>query len=480
MLRKRAAALVVLVVAGLITGAAPAGGNQPAEPEWRACPGAPEGHPVQCATVDVPRNWETGEGKVGLQVSRLSAADPDKRIGVLMFNPGGPGTGAAGYLASPQIAEQYFGQEILERFDVVGVDPRGVAGSEAIDCAKPAYDPAINRFPADAAEVTALTEANAEFAESCVERSGELVANLDTESVARDLDAVREALGEQQISFLGISYGSMLGRSYAELFPYRLRALALDAVVDRALPASQLALDGARAVQDGIEHFARWCADNDSCELDARASIDEVQTLAERGELPAGDRKLTIRDVQLGVNGFLQSPTAYPDFTKALKAARDGDGTALSEMGMHTDPAAYRMYRSIICQDVNASNLAGGLPALGHAAQRVGPTLRGFSEFWDIASGCVGWPQEASWQPTPWQRAGELPPTLLVSGAHDVATPRSWAEQVDRQLPNSALVRWDGAGHAGWQLHSECATEATVDYLITRELPDEETTCTTV
>lgn len=192
----------------LVSGLFGAGVAQAAGIDWGACEGTPAGHPAECATVTVPADWSTGSGSVSLRVSRLRAADPARRIGVLMFNPGGPGTGAAGYLMAPA----YFGPELLARFDVVGVDPRGVGGSTPIDCALPSDDPSVDRFPSDAAGVRALVRANVAFARPC-----EHAEHLDTASVARDLDAVRAALGERQISFLGVSYGTMLGRSYAEL-----------------------------------------------------------------------------------------------------------------------------------------------------------------------------------------------------------------------------------------------------------------------
>jgi pimeloyl-ACP methyl ester carboxylesterase len=185
-----------------------------------------------------------------------------------------------------------------------------------------------------------------------------------------------------------------------------------------------------------------------SCGLDVPTVLPEVLAMADRGEVEAA----TTREVQMGVNAYLQSPLLYPRLAEALKAARQGDGTALSGAGMHADPVAYGMYRSIICEDVGTANL----PELGRRVRAVAPALRGYSEFWDIASGCAGWPVPVRWRPHPWTGSAELPPTLLVSGAHDVATPRSWAENTRRQLPNSMLLRWDGAGHSAWQINNRC------------------------
>ncbi|MBM7788586.1 alpha/beta hydrolase [Tenggerimyces flavus] len=456
----------VLVAVVLVSGLFGAGVAEAGAVSWSPCEGAPAGHPVECATLTVPADWSTGTGSVALRVSRLRATSPERRVGVLMFNPGGPGTGAAGYLMAPQYARAYFGPEVLARFDVVGVDPRGVGGSTPVSCAVPADDPSVDRFPSSAAGVRALVRSNVAFARSC-----DHAEQLDTASVARDLDAVRAALGERQLSFLGVSYGTMLGRAYAELFPHRLRALALDAIVDRSLPVSRLVADDAAAVQDGVEHFASWCASS-SCGVDVLPALHSVLASADRGELLAGDRPVTAYQVSAGVNAHLQSPLLYPALATALRAALALDGSGL--VGLGADPLGSAMYRTIVCQDFDTRAFTAQLPGLARRVQRAGPALRGYSEFWDIASGCAGWPVAAAWRPHRWPHL-DLPPALLLSGAHDVATPRRWAERTRRQLPESTLLRWSEAGHSAWHLNSECATQATIAYLLTRELPT--TTC---
>ncbi|MCA1655468.1 MAG: alpha/beta hydrolase [Pseudonocardiaceae bacterium] len=151
------------------------------------------------------------------------------------------------------------------------------------------------------------------------------------------------------------------------------------------------------------------------------------------------------------------------------------DGTAFELAGTATDVARRGSDGRWRYVDVGTADVLARLPELGRRAGELAPTLRGYSEFWDIVSGCVGVP--ARWHPHRWPLSLDLPPTLLVSGAHDVATPRSWAENTHRQLPDSVLLRWDGAGHSAWQLNNKCATDATVDYLITGKLPAEGTVC---
>jgi pimeloyl-ACP methyl ester carboxylesterase len=383
-----------------------------------------------------------------------------------MFNPGGPGAGAADIVARSDWASFFFPPQLLDRFDIVGMDPRGVPGSTPVSCTRPAHDPAVSRFPRTPAGVRRLTRANASFARSCRDATGPLAARLDTVSVARDFDAVRAALGEPEVSFLGISYGTMLAQAYAERYPDRLRAVVLDGVVDRSLPAARLVLDGAAAVQDGLARFAARCRAGAECALKGRdltAELDRLYDRAGRGQVRALGRNVTAEELRLAVNDGLNSPLADTALATGIRdAADDGDASTLVALARYVAPV-YTGYRVIICQDVPRVRPAA-LTGLAGAAARRGPALRGTSEFWDIVSGCAGWPEPARWTPHGWRMPATVTP-LILSGAHDVATPRAWAESVHRRLPGSTLVRWDGDGHAALPMHNRCAMRAAVAYL---------------
>ncbi|SDM88532.1 alpha/beta hydrolase [Allokutzneria albata] len=460
-MRTTAAALLAL---GVALTAVPAPGSAKAAPalDWKPCT---EGATAQCSTLTVPLDRANSSGKIELAVSRAPARDPGRRLGVLMFNPGGPGTGTADLVANQP--QTFFPTEILDRFDVIGVDFRGTGKSTPVQCALPAHDPLVDRFPTIAPGVAKLVGSNAAFAESCVAKTGPVMAHLDTATIARDLDALREALGEKQISYLGISYGTMLGQAYAELFPHRLRALALDGVVDRSLPTAQLLRDNAEATRDGWTYFVDWCAREASCALhgkDVRQVLRDVLARADRGELKDGDKAVTAREVQANVTASLNLAGLLPALAKGLLAASTGDGTQVSK-GMFSLPS-YASYRSIICQDVPARF---DLPAAVRESRALNPDLGGYSEFWDIASGCVGWTQPTRWHPHPWRAAPRS--TLLVSGEHDVATPRVWAENAHRQIPGSHLLTWRGLGHSTWTGNNRCAHLAIRNYLLTLAAP---------
>lgn len=476
------AALLCLPAALLCLPALPAAADPAASPpspsvSWTPCD-PPDGG-ARCGTVTVPVDWErpASSGTARVRIAVRPARDPARRVGVLMFNPGGPGAGAADIAARGDWAQFWFPPALLDRFDVVGVDPRGVPGSTAISCADP-VTPDVSRFPATPAEARRLETANAAFAESCFRGTGPLAAHLDTDSVARDLDAVRAALGEPRISFLGVSYGTMLAQAYAERYPDRVRALVLDGVVDRSLPATRLALDGAAAVQDGLDRFAARCAAAEACALhgkDVEAELRRADARADRGEVRARGRAVTAEELRLAVGDGLASPLADAVLAAGIRdAADEGDATTLLSLSRRQARDEYARYRAIICADVPRAR-STVLIGLAGAAGRRGPALRGTSEMWDIVSGCAGWPRPSRWTPHAWRVPATVTP-LILSGAHDVATPRRWAESVHRQSPGSTLVRWDGDGHAVWPMHNRCAMQAAVAYL-TGLTPPASTAC---
>jgi pimeloyl-ACP methyl ester carboxylesterase len=452
-------ALKLFLVAVLTMSGWPAA--PPPAVHWSDCDGA------RCGTISVPKDWSRPHhGTIDLRVAVRPAADPAHRIGTLFLNPGGPGSGAADIAANPDWAAFYLPPQLLQRFDLVGIDPRGVAASAPVICTDPAHDPAVTRFPTTGPQIEKLADRNREFARSCT------AMNLDTDSVARDFDAVRAALGERQISFLGVSYGTMLAQAYAERFPDRVRAMVLDGVVDRSRPAAQLMLDDAAAVQDSVQRFATRCAANADCPLhgqDVLHVLRAADAKAAAGQVTVDGRAMTPEELHMSVNDALNSPLLDQSLATGLRSAvSTGDGAPLYSISRYGSPD-YAPYRAIICADVPRAP-AAALPLLARAATITGPALSGASEFWDIVSGCTGWPHPAQWQPHPWR----VPPTvrpLILSGAHDPATPRAWAESVHRQLPGSTLVRWDGDGHAAFPVGNRCAVQAAVEHLIAPDQP---------
>ncbi|WNV84083.1 alpha/beta hydrolase [Umezawaea sp. Da 62-37] len=430
---RRVLALVSAVALGLgsTTGVA---GASVAGPSWQDC----GEHGARCATVRVPLDWaRPGGERITLALSRLSAADPGRRIGVLLFNPGGPGGPAADLVRD---VPELFPEELRARFDIVGVDPRGVGRSTpAITCPVPPFDPAVSQFPADRAGFDRLVAHNRSVAAACREATGPLIDHVDTISAARDFDAVRRELGEARVSWLGLSYGTLLGATYAQLFPDRVRAAVLDGAVDHTIGSRRLALDEARVSEDLFAGFAAWCDEDASCALHGRDVVAEYRRLLDR--VPDFASR-----VGYGIYSGLSLRGQWPAVADLLVPAFAEPADVSAFAGVGSDAA----YRVIACHDF-PSTVRGvaDLVAREHEIRRAAPVTRGYVEGWDVQAGCLGWPVRAA---NPW---GALAVhgarrVLVVSGEHDPATPYEWGVGLARQIRGARLLTWSGVGHTGF------------------------------
>ncbi|WP_020418365.1 alpha/beta hydrolase [Amycolatopsis sp. ATCC 39116] len=415
---------------------------------WRDCATPQTAQRLQCAELDVPG--------ATLRLARLPALDPARRIGSLLVNPGGPGGSGADVvaygglgLATPEFAE------LTRRFDVIGFDPRGVGGSTpAITCG-PVHDPAVSRFPADDAGYARLAAHNRNAGLGC-----RGPRDVDTATVAEDVERIRLAIGEERISWLGASYGTEIGALYAARHPHHVRAMVLDGAVDHALPMRQAVLDAAAATEDALLRFARWCASNCGDD-DVLARYDALMTTgAPSAQL---GRNATPEELAAGVYSHLYFPQLWPRLADALRAA-PADASALTS-AMPFGSAEYPAYRAVGCQDF-PSPFTG--PAdLRRTADRVreaAPHSWRYSEFWDFASGCLGWPVPAA-NPPHAEPVRGAPPILVVGGEHDPATPLTWARSLASRIERSVLLTDPEDGHTG-VYNSACARSHEAAYLI--------------
>ncbi|MBN6053999.1 alpha/beta fold hydrolase, partial [Nonomuraea sp. RK-328] len=267
--------------ASALSGAASADGAAVA---WAPCAEDPT---AECGTLTVPVDWDKPAGEtIRLALARRKATDPSARIGSLVFNPGGPGGSGVTEILRNRLD---FTPELTRRFDVVGFDPRGVARSHPILCsyalATQAPDPLELKSQA---EFDALLAHNQRYRSDCRSRTGPLFDHVDTGSVVRDLDALRAALGDDKLTYYGVSYGTLIGQLYAERYPRRVRALALDSNMDHSLGTAAFIDTEAWASQDSFNEFVTWCDRTASCALhgkDVRAVWRDLLARAARGEL---------------------------------------------------------------------------------------------------------------------------------------------------------------------------------------------------
>lgn len=194
--------------------AAPTAGSVPSSIQWHNCTAA-DPPLLDCGELQVPLDWGDPSGKkITLGMVRAQAADASKRLGNLIFNPGGPGSAASQFVEE---AAGVFTAGVLEHFDIIGLDPRGVGLSSRIQCDPDIFNERVSVFPSDQASFTKMVKKQRALGESCLSLTGPLLGHIDSVSVARDVEAVREALGDEKLNFLGLSYGSLLGATYAEL-----------------------------------------------------------------------------------------------------------------------------------------------------------------------------------------------------------------------------------------------------------------------
>jgi pimeloyl-ACP methyl ester carboxylesterase len=445
-------------------------GFRPDPIRWDAC------GTMQCASVRVPLDYSHPDGpKISLFVTRFPAGGD--RIGPLFVNPGGPGGSAADFAAA---LPAYFPDAIHQRFDIVGVEPRGLQGSAPFDCGADyqelySLDPSVDS-PQDR---TALIDAARTFAQGCQQRAGAELAHVGTRDVARDLDAVRAAMGDAQLSYYGASYGTAIGQEYAELFPTRVRAMVLDAVLELGPSGLELAAEQAAGFEVALHRFAEHCAKSTSCETrDVIAAVEEIQAASERGAgipAPDADRPAGPGEVDLGMADALYSRSEWSRLDRAIAAARRGDGSALVQLtDEYLHAGDFDVYFAVNCLDYSWPS--GDPDAFLDAAKAAGRESPHFGEA--LVSDylrCVDWPVPP--EPLTAVAAKGAPPILVVSTTGDPATPYEGGVKVAETLESGVLLTNEGDGHGAVIGGSSCITTKFQRYLVDLVVPADGSRC---
>jgi pimeloyl-ACP methyl ester carboxylesterase len=434
--------------------------------DWQTCGGGAE-----CAELEVPLDYDDPEGDtIPVSVARVPATGD--RIGALFINPGGPGALATEYAVG--IAFQ-LPSELTERFDIVGVDPRGL-GSSDIDCGGDfaelyAVDYSIDS-PEDEDELLSISQ---EYVDGCQEAAGDLLPHLGTENVARDIDAVREAMGDEQLNYLGFSYGTAIGQMMAELFPDRIRSIIIDGVVELGPTGVELADDQSLGFESALDAFVEDCDGDPSCPIgpDAEAAIDDLMALVEEEPVPASPRDLTPGTLAIGMAGPLYNEFAWPDLAQAVADALDGDGSGMVTQADQYLSSDFDVYFAVNCidfawPDTPEELLAAGAETAQEAPHFGEPIVNDYVR-------CSMWPAEG--EPLPAVTAPEAPPILVVSTTNDPATPYEAGVRTAERLETGVLLTYEGEGHTAVASGVPCIDDIVVDYLVDLEVPEDETTC---
>ena len=453
------------------------GGDFTPEPmEWSDCGNA------ECDTLDVPLDWSDPGGEtVQIMVARVPAEG--ERIGALFFNPGGPGAEAA---SSTSTYASLVSSSVREHFDIVGMDPRGVGDSVPIGCGLPALELyADDPTPDSAQDRDAMLATSEELADDCEARSIELLPHVGTRSVARDLDAVREAMGDEQLNYIGFSYGTVIGQVYADLFPERVRSMVLDGVVEIGPDGLEQAEIQGAGFELAVERFAANCASDPGCPAgpDPLALLDAVTAEAEAAEAedddggipaPGADRPAGPDEVSIGTAYAMYAEELWGPLEDAIADAANGDGSGFVQLADgYLGLVDFTMLYAVTCLDFDWPNDPDAAFDAAEASKgELGPIGESV-----IADGvrCIVWPTEP--EPLEPVTAPGAPPILVISTTGDPATPYEAGVKVADRLESGVLLTYEGDGHTVALDGVPCVSDVLERYLVDLEPPDDGTTC---
>ena len=471
---------LALAVAALAAAAPTASAHDPTTPEgapvprldWRACDDG-----FQCATAEVPRDYSRPRGpKVRLAVIRHPALDPEHKIGSLFVNNGGPGLSPVDFVRTappPAFA-------LLSRFDVVGFDPRGVGGSVPnVDCDEPAAREPF--MTPDTLDVGALLRRGRELAHDCLNRDPAFLASVNNGNMARDMDALRAAVGDKQLTYLGISAGGMLGQVYSGLFPGRARALVLDSPIDAnvwlndPLRANREHRNGFEA---GLERFFRACA---TCGADPDDAFDDLVARLDAAPLDLGDGdRLTGQDVERTTLELLYSKRDWPRIEAGLAAARSGDVAAARDfVALIRDPQYDLEFDVFDTYDFVERRYPRRLEPYLDSAEHLFTLAPHFAFGAYESVSHLFWPVEPRGAYYgPFRNPPSATPALVIHGTHDPVTPFAWGKRVVRNLGNARLLTYRGDGHGVLTNLEPCPLGYLAAYLEDGVLPPAGASCT--
>jgi pimeloyl-ACP methyl ester carboxylesterase len=443
--------------------------------DWKRC-----GQDFSCTTMLAPLDYADPDGTaITLSVAKRTATSSSKRLGSLIINPGGPGGSGVGYVG-------YFNAAGLESYDIVGWDPRGVGRSTPVSCfGREDLDRyfSMDNSPDDPGELQARIDAQIEFGQSCLRRSGALLEHISTMDTVRDLDLLRYLVGDSKINYFGSSYGTRIGALYAELFPQRVGRMVLDGAVDINSKSKINQVDG---FERALRHFASWCAD-EHCQIGAQRDdvLSKIKEFLDRlDQQPlavAGGRTLS---QQQGVEAVFYSMYggrgSWPELREALTTAIfDGNGAGLLALADASDrrnrDGDYGQlnyaFPAIRCLDSQDDSVRAAEKRLAEESRRA-PIL-GRLNGPDLT--CALWPVKSA-PKQPAVDGGGAPAIVVIGTTGDPATPYEYAKSMADQLSSAVLVTFNGEGHLAYG-QSSCVKSVVDAYLVRSQVPRDGTRC---
>lgn len=497
------------------------GGAEVPELDWRECPQGVVGleqqqQGYQCATAEVPLDYDEPDGRIiELALGKLPAEDQQNKLGTLFYNPGGPG--GSGRIP-PEITPK-----LHERFDIVGFDPRGTNASTPLQCfdsSQQAISTFGQPFPINQSQQQKVFSAAQRGTDLCAQNASTIISHMSTANVARDMDLLRRAVGDEKLTYLGYSYGTHLGEVYANLFPNKVRAMTLDAVLDPVewttgerpgdastpFTARLGSFDGA---QNALQSFFEECSADDRCAFapngesadQLQAKYDELLQTLRQGPVqistPNGQSQQVNYQQFVGQNlNLLYSAQAAPLQAQSLQqlyeasqpaAQRSKTPPVVDLPNVPTSPSLQQppaqqanlgleWFSGVSCLDAaNPSSQSAWPPA----ARQADASAPGFGSIWTYNSlPCASWPTEDDDSYSgPWDKDTANPILLVGNRQGDPATPYDDAQSTAGRLSDARLLTLDSYGHTATGGPSSCIDRSVERYLIAGKLPQEGKVC---
>ncbi|WP_194834180.1 alpha/beta hydrolase [Nocardia sp. XZ_19_369] len=455
---------------------------------WGSCEGYQGGAElgaagIECARMTVPIDYGRPDGETArIAISRLRATGT--KVAALVTNPGGPG---APGLSLPLALSK---SPVAERFDVIGMDVRGLGASTPhVTCRSDAEFQTAQRVLGRTdplAEIDQIEEENEEYANSCARRTGlTLLGHVGTGDVARDLDVVRAALGEQKLTYFGGSYGTRLGSTYAELFPDRVRAMVLDAPVDPTTNIGDPVITAA-GFQQAFDAYAADCAKAPDCPLgtDPQKANEVyrglVNPLIKRPIVTADRRGLDYGAVVTATIASLYHPTSWPSLTQGLAELARGRGDALlGDAGAYEQASSDDVHRAVLClEEIRVTDRAVAAD-IDRRSRAAAPAFDdGLPTDTAPLDACAFWPVPPTTQPHVPNATG-LPKLVVVAATGDPATPYAGGVTLAKTL-GAALITYDGTQHGAAFEGIACVDEPVLKYLVDLTPPADNLRCSAV
>lgn len=452
---------------------------------------------LQCARLTVPLDYTQPKGpRITVALMRIKAKDRAHRIGSLITNPGGPGGSGLELVANLQ--KTWAGTGLAQRFDLVGFDPRGIGASQpSVRCLTGRQQDAVRASDLDDAVtpsgIAAYERQQKQYAAECAQHTGQgkqMLANVGTRDVAKDVDVLRSVLGDRKLTYLGYSYGTFLGSTYAEQFPKNVRAMVLDGAVDPTESEAEQTVAQGSGFQTAFTKFAQWCAGQQRCALGqnpsgaTQAYRSLVNPLLDR-QVPVGDgRRLSYDDATIGTIQALYSQQYWGYLNSGLNELKDGRGRTLMALadvyngrnanGSYTNEQD--AFTAVRCVDDPPVTDPKVQQQAEQRYKQVAPFLDDGRPAAPQTDACAVWPVPATSKPhTP--NAPDLAPVLVVSTTNDPATPYQAGVNLAKSL-KGGLLTFEGTQHTAFLQGIACVDRYGENYLTTLKLPPSGARCT--